>query len=514
MSVDIVIRYNGTNITSSVMFETCNFTAQLNAIPGTFEFTVRDLEQTHSFVTGKEVTLDIDGVRLWGGYVTQISRTHAFAADDTSVPANYPNRWWILRGVDYNILFDKRVLRNTANYLKHPAAISGSTMDGTALSNMLDDFVDVPSGFDITTHMDDIVSVKPGGGGTWAYVQQGTKIREQFEQLSLRSAAVYYIDADKNFHYHSVEDIESRWGFSDDPNFNTITTSPVEFQDATYGFREVEAIEDGSGIVNDALIWGGSEWAGTGGTVFSREEDATSQSTHGRWQLGEVHFGEQGFGIQAGVDARAEAIVSGPPGADAYGQLKGLRFNQWSARFAWHDKDVPSISGTKDHLRPGQLVTIDLAVFGETKLLPLRSMRISFPELDPSEGGDPYVRFEGEFGLQLTDPFTIWRYLLRRGTPAVTGGNLMIASVNNDSDVTAYGAYYQDEPSPATDGVQAVFTIPYGYISGTVEVYKNGILQTEGTAWTATDPTAGEITFATPPAAGSDLWVVARTLAE
>lgn len=508
MSVSVVIRYNGTDITDNVMFETATFESQLNAVPGTFQMTCRDLGQSLSFITGKEVTLDIDGVRLWGGYLTQVSRSHAFPADDTSVPANYTNRLWILRGVDYNILFDKRVLRNTANYLKHPAAISGSTMDGAALRTMLANYVDVPSGFDITTEIDDITTVKPGGGGSWAYVQQGTKIREQFEQLCLRSAAVYYIDAEKTFHYHSIETQESRWGFSDDPNYNTITTSPQEFQDATWGFREVEAVEDGSFITNDALIWGGSEWAGTGGTVFAREQDTTSQTNHGRWQLGEVHFGEQGFGIQAGVDARADAIVHGPPGADAYGQLKGLRYAQWSFRFAWHDKDVPEISSVKDHLHPGQLVTINLATFGETKLLPLRTIRISFPELDGT--GAAYARFEGDFGLQLSDPFTMWRYILRQN-PQVTPGNLVIASVNNSSDVTSYGAYYQDEPSPAPDGVQTVFTIPFGYIAGTTSVYKNGLLVTN---YTETDPEAGEITFASPPGGSDELWVVARTLAE
>jgi len=506
MSADIVIRYNGTDITDSVMFETATFESQLNAFPGTFEMTCRDIGQTLSFVTGKEVTLDVDGVRLWGGYLTQVSMGHAFSADDTSNPGTYANRLWILRGADYNVLFDKRVFRNTANYLNHPASISGSTMDGVALKTMLDDFVDVPSGFDIATEIDNIVTVKPGGGGSWAYIQQGTKIREQFEQLSLRSAAVYYIDAEKNFHYHSIETQESRWGFSDDPNYNSITASPQEFQDATWGFREVEATEDGSGIVNDALIWGGSEWTGSGGTVFAREEDSTSQTNHGRWQLGEVHFGEQGFGIQAGVDARAEAIVLGPPGADAYGQTKGLRYSQWSFRFAWHDKDVPEISGVKDHLRPGQLVTINIATFGETKLLPLRTVRITFPELDVT--GAAYVRFEGEFGLQLTDPFTLWRYLLKRGVPNVSAG-LVIASVNNASTATAYGAFYQDEPTPTPDNSTTVFTIPFGYIAGSTSVYDNGLLVT---SYTESDPDAGEITFDVAPTLGHTLWVIARTL--
>lgn len=501
----VVISLDGTDITDRVIFESASFESLINAQPGVCEFTCLDPLQDFAPVTGEEITLDVDGVRLWGGYLTHVSRTHPFDADLVPVnPDDYTKRYWILRGVDYNILFDRRVVRNTADYTHSIPAISGGTQDGAALTTLMEDYVDTPVGFDVTTFVDDIVTVSSDGTSSWAYVQQGTKIREQFEQLSFRSASVYYFDADKNLHWHSIEDQESRWGFSDQPNNAPITTTPNEFQDATYGFREVEATEDGTGFVNDALIWGGSEWAGAGSTVFARTEDATSQTNHGRWQVGEAHFGEPGFGIQAGVDARADAIVLGPPGADAYGQLKGFRFSQHSYRFTWHDKDVPKISGTPIHLTPGQLVTIELATFGQDKLLPLRSLRISFPEGNPSNN-KTYVRFEGTFGLQLSDPFTLWRFLVKRQNRPIPS----IATVSSGSPSAPYGAIFQGEPTPATDSATTTFAIPFGYIPGTTQVYKDGVLQL---AYDESDYEAGEIDFDTAPATGTELWVVCRTL--
>ncbi len=505
----VAITVDGVDITDHVIFETATFENLINAQPGICEFTVRDEDQTFSPVTGDEITLDIDGVRMWGGYLTYVTRTHPFAADVVPVDAgDYTKRYWVLRGADYNILFDKRVVRNTSDYLHSIPFIAGTTMDGAAITTLWTNYVDTPSGFDVSTFVDDITTVSEVTTRPFAYAQQGTKLRDQMEQFTWRSAAVYYFDASKNLHFHSVENTESRWGFSDQPNFSSITSSPQEFQDAYWGFREVEATEDGTGIVNDALIWGGSEWAGSGGTVFARTQDATSISDHGRWQMAETHFGEFPYGIQAGVDARANAIVLGPPGADAYGQLKGLRFAQWSFNFAWHDKDVPEISGTPDHLISGQLVTINLATFGEAKLLPMRSLRISFPEGNPSDGST-YVRFDGQFGLQLDDKFTLWRYLITH-QPKV---NTAVATSNPSSPSTPYGAIFSGAPTPSADGSENVFNIAFGYIPGTTQVFVNGLIQIRGTDYTESDFEAGELTFSSPPSGGAALWVVCRTVA-
>jgi hypothetical protein len=508
----VAITVGGVDVTSLVIFESATFEGLNNAQPGVCEFTVHDADQSFDPVTGDEITLEVDGVLLWGGFLTYVTRAHPFQADLVPAnPADYTKRYWVLRGADFNILFDKRVIRNTSDYLHSIPSVASTTMDGEVIRDLFASYIDVPAGFDTTTFVDDIIEISSNAGKPWAYMQQGTKLREQMENVTLRTGAVYYFDAGKNLHFHALETIESRWGFSDQPNFAAITTSPVEYQGSTYGFREVEAIEDGTGFVNDALVWGGSEWAGSGGTVVARVQDATSIADHGRWQLAETHFGEFGYGIQAGVTARANVIVSGPPGVGVGvgGALeqKGLRYPQWSYNFTWHDKDVPSISGTKIHVTPGQLVTIELATFGVTALLPMRSLRISFPEGNPSNN-KTYVRFDGQFGIQLSDSFTLWRYLIKQGFRPTRA----VATANPSSPTTPYNAIFTGAPTPSPNGSETVFFTTFGYIPGTTQVFKDGLLQTRGVDYTETDFETGEITFTTAPLTGAQLWVICRTL--
>lgn len=502
----VEVVYDGTDISADVLLETATFESQLSAIPGTFEFTCKDVSRTLSFVTGKEITLTIDGVLVWGGYLTQISRTHAFDADDTTPVSSYDNRYWNLRGIDYNTLFDRRVLRNTSNYLAQIPSISGATMDGATITNGLTNYADMPAGFDLSTYVDNVAPVNEyNTTKSWAWPAQGEKVRVLMEELSKFRGQIYYIDAAKNVHYHSLERAQARWGFSDTPNYASISTATSTYQTATYGFREVEATEDGSVIINDALVWGGSAFAGNGTTVFHRTQDTTSESTHGRWQVGETHFGEEGFGIQAGVNARANAIVLGPPGTDAYGEQKGFRYPQWNFRFTWFAEEVPKISGVRQHLTAGQLVTIDMNVFGVYKLLPLRRLSISFPSGAPD--GTAYVKFQGDFGIQTDDPFTLWAYLLkqeRRIRIALQPG----FSVVDDSSTSApYGAFGQFTFDP--DGSTTTFTLPFGYIAGTIQVFKSGLL----VSVTETSPEDGTFTFAVAPLNADTLFVTTRTLA-
>ena len=503
----ILIEYDGTDISDKVIFATARFESQLNAVPGTWEFTCKDRTRSLSFVTGKEVKLTIDGTVMAGGYLTQISRTYAFDADDTTPVSSFENRYWQLRGVDYNILFDKRVLRNTSNYLTRIPSVAGTTLDGDLIKDALANYVDIPSGFNITTHIDNVHAVNEyDTTKQWAYPQQGEKLRALFEELSKFRGQIYYIDGDKNFHFHALERAQSRWGFSDTPNYGSINTSTSSYQTATYGFREVEATEDGSVIVNDALVWGGGAFAGTGSTVFARTQDSTSQSTHGRWQMGETHFGEEGFGIQRGVNARADAIVNGPPGTDAYGEQKGFRFSQWSFRFTWFAHDVPMISGVRQHIKAGMLTEIDMNVFGVTKLLPCRRLSISFP--DNTADGSSYVQFEGDFGIQTDDPFTLWAYLLK-AEQRIRTQIATFSTVDDSSTSAVYGAIGNFVPTPAANSSVTSFTIAFGYIAGTLQVFNNGTLLTTGV--TQTDPEGGA--FTVTPAPAGPLFVVCRTLA-
>ena len=172
---------------------------------------------------------------------------------------------------------------------------------------------------------------------------------------------------------------------------------------------------------------------------------------------------------------------------------------------------MPLLSGTPDHIVAGDLVTVNLSVFGVTKLLPVRTLRISFPDalIDPATD-DRLVQFDGTFGLQLSDSYTLWRYVLQNQNRVTLQTQ---AVVTDSSTTTTFGATYSGVPTPATDGAQTVFTIPFGYISSTTNVYLNGLQQRLGTDYTESDNVAGEITMTCAPLSTDNLAVTAFTLA-
>lgn len=493
------------DITNSCIFNRCSFDQQMNGVPGSFDIYVRDPEQVLSFTTGTEITMTVDGITMFGGYITQVGMTSQAPAADTSDLEAYDLRVWHLSGTDYNIIFDRRVYRNTGDYLNYITI--NETVDGQILSTAIEDFTDM-SDFS-TAGIDDVATIPDI---TYVSIQQGWPVRKEFETLLPFAGAVYYIDGDKVVNWKAYDDVEKRWGFSDAPNHAAITVSPPSYQGATTGFSRVEAVEDGTYIANDVFAWGGSEFAGSGGTVFHRSTDATSISDHGRWQHAETHFGETLYKSTAGVTAVADAIIDGPPGTDATGQQKGLKYPQWQFTFTWFSDDVPTLSGTPDHIRAGDIVTVNLSVFGVTKLLPVRTLRVSFPDAfdGEPEADDRLVQFEGTFGLQLSDSFTLWRYVLQNQNRVAIQTQ---AIVTNGSLTTTFGASYSGVPTPGTDGVETVFSIPFGYITGTTSVYLNGLLQRLGTDYTETDNLTGEITFTSAPLSTDNVFVEAFTLA-
>ncbi|HEX5016527.1 MAG TPA: hypothetical protein VFX15_02950 [Actinomycetes bacterium] len=520
----IAIKIAGVNVTSYVLPSTCRFESQLNAVAGTWQFTLKDVDHTLGpFETGSIMDLTVDGTQLYLGFLLQVSRTYPFPAMDTvNTPPDETPRYWTLRGVDFNRLFDKRVLRNPADFYHQLPNFPSTSMDGDLIQQLCDDFLDLDGLVDYTTHVENI---RPPfeGQDEGAWLAQGTPWRKQMEDFAQFSGAVWYLGP-KNattayLWYKEIEDAVHRWGFSDNPNYNSISASPTSFQGATIGPREIEATEAGDHMVNDALIWGGSSWAGgTGGIVFARETNATSITEHGRWQYAEVHIGEEGYKLQEGVDVRADVIVNGPPGAVDADQQRGLRYPQWNVRLTWFAHQVPTISGVPDHLYPGALSTIELQVFEDgdplTLLLPCRQITITIPSLDPN--GDGYVQFGGFFGLQPDDPYTLWRFLLKAQR---TAQQALIAVVDENSDATQYGAIGNFIPTPAPNGSATVFTCAFGYIAGTTRVYLKpagstggGLLLYPGLDYTESDPIAGQITLNVAPATGSQLMVNCRTL--
>lgn len=508
----IVITYNEvTDVTSDVIFGRTSFESMVAAQPGTCEVHVRDFDQTHSFVTGKRLSMALDGVGLWTGYIFSVARTYALPVLDTSVPADVEGRIWVLRGVDVNTLFDRRIMHNSVDHLHQLPDFDIDRYDGDLIRNDLVTFLDLADDdLDTTTFVDDVA--KPYDpediglvGALGAWVGQGSKWRLQMEDFAQFSGAVWYIDGERNLHYHALEEAEAPWGFSDVPDGVT-----------TIGPREVELIEDGSVIADDAMIWGGSEWAGTGQTVFAREENAASIAAYGRWQVAEVHLGQEGFKTQEGVDARADVIVNGAPGSVGGDPNRGLRFPQYDLTLVWHDIDVLA----NEHLTPGMIVTTSLHVWGSgTPLvlgLPLRRIRMSFPTITGT--GETYVRFEGSMSLQISDPKSLWTYLnktaQRRQTTAA-----VIATADPTSENPTYGSHYQGSLIPDPDGVTTVFSLDpatFAYIGGTTQLYLiesgalGGVLLVPGVDYVESDPTSGEFTLTNPPDGADALWAICR----
>jgi hypothetical protein len=502
----IVIEYDGTDITDHVIFAETSFECQMAAIPGAFTAVVRDEDRSRTFVTGKELTLSVDGVLVYGGFVTSAQRTYAFPADKTADLTHVRSRKWVLTGVDYNILFDKRVLRNTSDYTHDIADVTGSPTDGSIIRTYFSTYFDIPAGFNFTstTYILDNYTFDTTGKYTWD--TQGVKMRDVMEDLA-QYGSVYWISADKQLHFRPVQDQLADWGFSDKP-----TTAD------RIGFRSGEMIEDASSIANDALVWGGSAWASNGGIVFARRENSASQTAHKRWQIAENRVGDSNYKIQAEVDARAKIIVDGnASGVFAEGS-QGLVNPEQQFRATWFGQDVPTSGGNRLHLLPGQVVPIDLWVFSEDggttpfqMDLPLRQVRITFPDADPSTSpSTSYVQFEGFFGVLMSDPYWLWSYL-RSIVPTVSRkrATSIIATADNSTTAPVYGAYYSDEPSPITDGSTTVFTIPFSYIALTLRVFLNGAQKIRGTDYTESDPANGEFTMATPPSSSDKLWVIA-----
>lgn len=524
----VEIRYDGVDITNYVLFNTARFDAQANGGIGTFEFGIKDTEQTRSFITGKKVELRVDGQLLYGGWCMQIARNFAFPAVDTTTPSTVTTRQFTVRGVNYNAVFERLVLRNPSAYTDLLPTLPGGTTAGAAVRYMCQNYLDLPAGFTFLS-VDEVGIASDTASTLFAYknAQQGLTFGENLEWISLKSAAVYYVDAAMDLHFHAPEAVFSAWGFSDRPNYAPASATPGA---SLYGFRELDATEDITDMANDALVWGGSEYAGenpldpVGEIVFARRTNAASISTHGRWQVAEDFRGQtgpqsEGLGIQEGVDARAEAIVGMqdapyiPPGARSDGVILNRSMPNQALSLAWYGHDIPAGG---QHLVAGNIVPIVLYVHGTngTPLvltLPLRQVSISFPTLSSTEPGKAFVRFDGSFGLSLSDPQSLWRAILKLRRSVTTTVAQIIGA---DATTAIPGANWSGAVSPVPNGSVRVFSAlvsgaPVRYATGTSEVYLNGYRLRPGSDY-AELPSSGQINMFTPPKSGSDLWMVVR----
>lgn len=531
---DVTITYDGTDITDHVLYSTARFEAQASAGVGTFSFSVKDVDQTMEFTTGKEVVLTLDNKRYFGGYLMQHGQTFAFPAVDTTTVSAVTARQHTLQGVNYNVWFDRLVAHNVADHLRALPRESTTDTVGFLVKRLMNNYLNLPSGFDGVTFIDDIGPVQPNLTTGWGWVnggEQGISFRQEMERVSAFYGLIYFFDANKRLHVHAPESLFSRWGFSDRPNQQNVSSSLTSFGGATYGFREMETSQDITDMVNDALVWGGTYLIAStdpndpSGIVFARRQDSESIALHGRWQLGENGIGDELMADQQAVTDRAAAIVFGGEenivGADPSGVIRQRTHPNWTVRLAWYAHDVPTLGPAhtvKDHLTPGDIVTIVLYVHGNglahprILTLPCRRVTISFPTLPSNTEGDlkTYVRFEGEFSLSLNDPWSLWEAILRRRRAV----RQQVALAGSPDQAGAPGGQWSGQPDENPNGVIKTFHLSssgneIAYVAGSSEVHLNGLLLRKGSDYMES-PANGYFTVFVAPPTGSSFWVTVR----
>jgi hypothetical protein len=371
-----VIRVNGVDITNDIIIDDAEFTSQASGSPGTCRFRVKDMDMSYLFTIGHELTLDIDGRRMWGGYVTSVKRAFFFKVEDTETrapcePISRVPRALVVEGVDYNILFRKRFLYNrdepTDTVLQSwPAGTHDDVQIRYMCENLL--FLD-DDGLDTTTKVEYVGTPNPDKQGNPAGAGQSWE--SAMQAIAYLTGAVFYIDPDKALVYTDVDTPNATYGLSDVPGAGQL------------GYRDPEIVHDATNMRNDALVWGAGQ--GPGGVKFHRTEDATAIATHNRWQIGDFR---QDMWRQESVNKRAESYVYGSPQ-----NKRGGKDDAISVRLTLFE---PAF-------RVAEKVAFESVVYGYSDVIPIRRQRITF--ISPTE-----ARYELVLSHYVDQPWNIFEW--------------------------------------------------------------------------------------------------------
>ena len=346
----VVVSVAGVDVTDDVVFSTAQFKSLVNGKPGEAKMRVRDLASTYSFTQGADWLLTVDGDAVWRGFVQTISRVYIYNAGDTAESGL--QRFWDLEGADLNILFPRRVVFKGSS----PTTVEGTqfaagTADTTAITDLLANWLDLSSDdLDTTTGVVGVGDLDPAqatrawsGGWYWD---------DAMNSIAMLPAAIYYIRPETGspkgtLVYCDVDVPDAPFGLSDVPNGTT-----------TRRFREAEIILDGTSLANDVMGWGMGY--GSQAPVFKRDEDATSQTTHGLWQTGRV---VPGVYKQVTIDRITDSILNGSP---------------QSKRGAKDDRPAVQLVTYEPGLLVGHKVPFTSNVWGWSDTLPVRQMQVTF----------------------------------------------------------------------------------------------------------------------------------------
>jgi hypothetical protein len=342
---EVIISVGGVDITDDIIFSDAEFTSAANGRAGTCKFRVRDSAHIYTLVTGKQITLTIDGTFEWGGYISQVQRGYFFDAYDCRCRVHVVPRFLEVHGVDWNVLFQRRYLYDLSNptdvqLTQYPA----DTFDSTVINYYVANHLDL-TGDGITTGLVEHVGtpstdapISGAAGWTWG----------QFMAfINFNVGAIWYIDPDRVLVYCDVDTPNAPYGISDDPGAGEI------------GCQNLEISFDGSELANDALVWGMGQ--GSQDPVFSRVTDYDSLNEHNRWQVGAPL---QAIWKQTTADRTANSYVYGSPQNKRGGKddAVAVRCTVYTPGF-----------------RVAQKVAFRSVVFGFEDVIPIRVLRITFP---------------------------------------------------------------------------------------------------------------------------------------
>lgn len=224
--MSIVIKIAGVDVTDDVRYADAYFSSQVNGTPAPCQFAIRDKGHSYGFVGGEVITLDIDAVRFWTGYVTEIKRNYSFPVVDTTNPGGVA-RWFMIVGEDINRLLLHRIVRRRPNpakaYLppaagyadsRHPGQWAAGTPSDVVVLKVLQDYTNLVDDGITFNGVEDIGSPNPDLAGVYT---GATTVADFMRQANAMLNGIFYITPGKDFVHRSSEAATTPYYITDRP---------------------------------------------------------------------------------------------------------------------------------------------------------------------------------------------------------------------------------------------------------------------------------------------------------
>ena len=336
-----------TDITNDTQLAGAKFDSFVNGQAGTCDLRIRDETHTRSFLTGRELALELFGRRYWTGFIQDLHRGYYFDSTDRS--AALTARYIGITGIDLNSLFSRRVLYNKTQPTQPLTSFPTDSSDRDVVRYYLEHHVDL--GDDVLDIDSWIEAVGTPSTDGVIFGNPGETLGIFMDTVRHDIGSIYYIDPYRRFRYTDAETLSTIG-----ERVLSITDHPIS--EAEIGCRDLEIESDAKNMTNDALVWGAGQ--GDPQMVFNRTTDQPSIDEHGRWQTGK--FLQTVF-RQPTVDRIASSMVYGSPQnlRGAKDDAVSIRCTVFTHRFLPADK-VPMFS----------------AVHGLNDTFPVRSVEVTW----------------------------------------------------------------------------------------------------------------------------------------